>query len=127
MTSRLLLAALALGSAAFAQPPPSDPLTFNIRMPDTALPLRLQDPIDLRKAQLSFSGNVTPARGPSTRAVPPKSPVKAQAVEMPIVSPDPTVAYAMKVVPPKPGIDYKIATVPEAAKAAVAATAPEQR
>lgn len=124
MTCRFLLTAFALVSAAVAQAPASDPLTFDIRLPDT-LPLRLKDPIDLRKPQLSFSGDFSKVREPVTRAAPPKSAVKATPVEMPIVSPDPNVVHAMNVIAPKPGVDYKIAIVPEAPKAAVASTTPE--
>lgn len=127
MNLRFLLPAFALGSAALAQPPASAPLTFDIRMPEMTLPLRLQDPINLRKPQLSFSGDFVKAREPSPRSAPPKPAVRPSPVEMPIVSPDPTVAHAMNVIAPKPGIDYKIATIPEAPKAALAATTPEQR
>lgn len=127
MTYRFLFSAVALGSALLAQTPPGDPLTFNLRLPDT-LPLRLNDPIDLRKPQLSFSGSVTQVREPITRVEPLKSTVKTSPIDgMPIATPDPTVAHAMPIVPPKPGIDYKIATIPETKKAEVAAAAPEQR
>lgn len=127
MNVRFLLAVSALGGAAFAQPRAGDPLTFDIRMPETTLPLRLQDPLDLRTPQLSFSGNFTRTNAPFTRSVPPQPAVRPSPVEMPIVSPDPTVAHAMKVIAPKPGIDFKIAAVPEAPKAAIAAATPEQR
>lgn len=125
MTSRFLIPALVLGSVALAQNPSRDPLTFDIRLPDT-LPLSLHDPLTLGKPQLSFSGDFTKTREP-VRAVPPKPASRLASVEMPIVKPDPNLVHAMPIIAPKPGVDYKIAIVPESPKAAVAATTPEPR
>ncbi len=125
MTCRILVIVFSLAGAAVAQPPPSDPLTFDIKMPDT-LPLRLQDPIGLRRPQLSFSGEISKVPELARRPLPPKPAAKPSPVGMPIVVPDPSVAHAMNVISPKPGVDYKIAVVPQAPAEAVAATAPEQ-